>query len=204
MGKDAKEIFEDLKNNSIGKEGIRLINIKSKGVRIAGTILSLMLIFSTMCSCVKQQNNIFDEPVNVESNISNRTYYYNYDDNVVEELLYNETFRVREVLVFSNEDISLKDNKICNTVEEYKAAEALKDTDLIGFYEMVNKDEVETEKVIQALGYKNWDDYLISNNYIDKEGKPNKYVWLNDESQRLYDEYLKSFEDINESKGISK
>lgn len=35
----------------------------------------------------------------------------------------------------------------------------------------------ESEKVVQALGYESWNDFLIKNNYVNKNGKPDFNKW---------------------------
>lgn len=60
------------------------------------------------------------------------------------------------------------------TVEDYKKIEELSEEDLIGYYHKLGEEE--SEKVVQALGYDGWDDYLIKHNYL-RDGKPSIPEW---------------------------
>lgn len=64
---------------------------------------------------------------------------------------------------------------VSNSVDDYKKIKDLSDENLIGYYELLGKNE--SEKVVKALGYASWDDYLIKNNYVDDYGNPDLYGW---------------------------
>lgn len=49
----------------------------------------------------------------------------------------------------------------------------------MGFYKVLRLEE--SEKVVQALGYANWNDFLIKNGYVNKEGKPEMGLWTRSE-----------------------
>ena len=150
-------------------------------------IIAILLVTVLMCSSILgcECNNKKE----LHENKSGRDYNYDYNEFKMQDLLYVETQEIRKKLAFT--DLDITPGKINNTVEDYKEAiTGLDETDLIGFYLLVQYDEIETEKFIVALGYENWDDFLIKNNHIDREGEPSMGIWLNDEYQRLYDEYV--------------
>ena len=60
------------------------------------------------------------------------------------------------------------------TVDDYKNMKYLSENDLIGYYNVLGEEE--SEKVVQALGYDGWDDYLTKNNYL-RDGKPSFIEW---------------------------
>lgn len=65
----------------------------------------------------------------------------------------------------------------------------LSEQDLYGFVKYCGY--AEAEKVLGALGYESWNNYLSMKGYFDKDGKPSRLVWENYEETRL----------INEEKG---
>src|SRR5574344_1471083 len=60
---------------------------------------------------------------------------------------------------------------------DYTKLEGLSEDDLYGFSCYLGYNEA--EKVVQALGYKSWDNYFAMKGYVDKEGKPSREVWTN-------------------------
>lgn len=71
-----------------------------------------------------------------------------------------------------------------HTVEEYKTLD-LTDQDVFARDLYTGKEEA--EKVIKSLGYDDWNDYLIKQNYIDKNNDPDFHLWLFRWEQKVYD-----------------
>ena len=181
--KDVKEIYDNLKKNSICNDRIKM-NLKKI---VIPSILSLSTIFVSLSLYIDhQKNNYMDN--NITQYESGRTYNYTYIQSVVDNLISYEISNVRMKLVTNNIDTGNGIN-LNNSVEDYKTIHDLNKKDLYGFYELVQRNEIETEKVIKALGYNDWKDFLIKENCIDRDGKASIAVWRNDEKQRIYDEY---------------
>jgi|GEM_PF-3839973 len=162
---------------------------KNCGSEINGHAKIIVILLITILMCGSILGCERNDKIESHENKSGRDYNYDYNEFKMQDLLYVETQEIRKKLAFT--DLDITPGKINNTVEDYKEAiTGLDETDLIGFYLLVQYDEIETEKFIVALGYENWDDFLIKNNHIDREGEPSMGIWLNDEYQRLYDEYV--------------
>lgn len=84
---------------------------------------------------------------------------------------------VRETLKNNNKEYY--NSEICyikNDVSVYKKIKDLKEEDLIGYYKLLREEE--SGKVVQALGYNNWDSYLIKENCLDEKGKSDINKWF--------------------------
>ena len=90
----------------------------------------------------------------------------------------NTVNRIVSVYVFDAQEIYEKYNMSPterHSVEEYSKIPDINDENLIGFYEM--RDRIECDKIAQALGYDNLDDYLVKNGYVNSEGGPSIKAW---------------------------
>lgn len=70
-----------------------------------------------------------------------------------------------------------------NWRNSYGKIEDLCEDDLYGFTIYLGK--MEAEKVVRALGYTDFNNYLSMNGYFDSEGHPSMTVWVNYEEARL-------------------
>lgn len=75
---------------------------------------------------------------------------------------------------------------------DYSKITELSTDDLYGFYQYFGYSE--TEKVLGALGYNSWYNYLSKNGYYDNQGYPSVEVWENYEESDL----------VNEKRGVHK
>lgn len=63
-----------------------------------------------------------------------------------------------------------------NRIEDYRKIKELNNKTLIGFHAMLSNKEF--EKVVKAMGYDSFDDFLIENDYLDQNGQPSWTVWI--------------------------
>lgn len=61
------------------------------------------------------------------------------------------------------------------TVEDYSKMPDINDDNLIGFYEFKGKEEC--NKIAQALGYDDLNDYLVKHDYVTADGRPSVSAW---------------------------
>lgn len=76
---------------------------------------------------------------------------------------------------------------------DYSKIEDLSEKDLFGMLAYLGKEE--SEKVVQALGYTGWDNYLSMNGYFDESGNPSITVFRNMTESELVEEYREGKED---------
>lgn len=177
------ELLEKSKKNSIGidkksyKEGLK--NISKKTLLIS---LSLLMSLSFVaCSELKKDVVEYESVTNTivqedYSNLFNKTQdELDYIEGL--ERIPVEVMRVDELL---KENVIYEDSEIDN---KYKQIKNLTEDDLLGLYRLLGK--AECEKVVQALGYQNWDDYFIKNNCVDEKGEPQLSIWFERECIRL-------------------
>lgn len=77
-----------------------------------------------------------------------------------------------------------------NWFNNYDKLENVTEDDIYGFYCYFGREE--TEKVVQALGYTGWDNFLSMNGYYDESGNPSIEVWLNYAEAKNVAEYKAS------------
>ena len=194
------KIYSKLRENSIGND--KKCSMKSnKTVTVTvSALLSLFIAFSVVCKVNQSKKNIVEKNMyNQNINFEKRDYIYTFNQRIVDNILYDKVRDLRIKIVLNGDNVDLS-GELNNPISVYQNIGFL-ENDLISFYYLTNFDEVDTEKIVRVLGYESWDDYLVQNNYVDKNGKSNLAVWRNDEYQRLYDEYQRSFD---ESKGLIK
>ena len=71
------------------------------------------------------------------------------------------------------------------TPEDYRRIEGLNEEQLIYYYSTYGKDA--SEKVVQALGYEEWDEFLQKKGYINQKGEPDISEWVYEEYQKIND-----------------
>lgn len=70
------------------------------------------------------------------------------------------------------------------TVEEYeKVKDIFSEDDALLYYDKLGEDEC--NKIMSALGYEDYDDFLISKGYVDKNGKADRYRYRMDTHKRI-------------------
>ena len=83
-------------------------------------------------------------------------------------------------MILKENNIDLNGN---STVEDYKKIKELSEDDLIVLcFSLGTK---ECEKIVQAFGYENWDEFLIQNNYTNIKGKPDFTQWQVSEYRKI-------------------
>lgn len=70
---------------------------------------------------------------------------------------------------------------------DYSKIEDLSEKDLFGMLAYLGAEE--SEKVVQALGYTGWNNYLSMNGYFDESGNPSITVFRNMTESELVEEY---------------
>mgnify|MGYP004468562331 CR=1 FL=1 len=169
-----KDIYEKLKNNSIGENDIHKVKDVKKGKTLVKTIVPLLAIFMIVSVCGINVVNNYQESANTK-------YEFNYDLLTVSDSLFIYTDGIRSKMYLAH----LDPNKP-HTIEEYKTIH-LTNEDIFGIYQYTSRDKEETEKAIKSLGYDDWNDYLIKQNCINKNNEADFNLWVNIYYQKLYD-----------------
>lgn len=141
---DYKEMYNQIKLNSLKKTKILKTNKKAK-ILSKTLILFIIQFYILNLYTIDTENTIkYDEIP--DSNYS------------VSSIIVDNTVNIFEEM--ANSGIEYSDNL---TPEDYKKIKTLDEKDLYSYYNCLGK--VETEKVIIALGYDNWEDFLEKNNF---------------------------------------
>lgn len=182
MKKNYEELLENAKKNSIGqdKKSDLVMGVKdiSKKAMTAMLITALSL---SLCACNNKKQTI--EVPNVDTNIVVQidrddisATDYDFDYKTISGIKSDKIAKARAQLKIANIIYCDEYGRILsNDVEVYKSLKDLDESDLIGYYSILKKNE--SEKIIIALGYEGWDDYLIQYGYVDEDGKPQIEMW---------------------------
>jgi len=197
MDKDKMEIiYKKTVNNSVGRDKrcSYTKNIKNSINKIAIETLLLVFIASSLMGCTGQfalNNNVssMDNKESYTTTVERKYSYY--------EIASFEKNRVYGLM----EDNGLTDfihkgnDKHYNyTAEDFKKIKELDESYLYGFYMVADRETL--DEVCKALGYTDIKDYLIKNNYVDKENNPDVNVW--------YDSNLVNIQKIMSEQGIQR
>lgn len=136
--------LNEIKANSIGNDKKNKLKVKTKNIAKAALTTLLILSFTVgLCAC----------------GVSN-----------IEE---KQDINYKYVDMYTFETKAFLDKYIinsCSSVEDYEnLIHYLNEADMIIYYDKLGISE--TNKICMALGYENFDDFLIKNNYVDSEGK---------------------------------
>ena len=181
MNNNVDEILKNAKNNSIGSDKKhRLIRGTKKVAPKALLILVATVMAVNICACSSLESNMNFEgtPYDIEEQIDYKEGY---------SIAVDKMYIAKRILKENGVDIAKS-----NEVSTYAKISELREDDLIGYYKLLG--EKETEKILQALGYEGWNDFLTKQECFDKDGKPSRYVW----ERKTYVEYGKQYEDTED------
>lgn len=108
---------------------------------------------------------------------------YNHDSReVIEQVSMDASLKLSSSGLFVVPDPASKEWK-----NDYSKIENLSEDDLYGMFKYLGTSE--SEKVVQALGYTGWDNYLSMNGYFNVDGEPSIIVYDNMMESKLVREY---------------
>jgi len=178
--KDYQLIYENLKNNSIGKEKICSSNFAVKKIALTVALTTFISVFTTACSV-----SLKDKLFNSKDTSSVVEVYEPTKYSRVEISSYNQ-LRSRNLLVdngFTDYKIEGDYRDYNYTAEQFSTIKDLDDTYLYGFYMVVT--EKTFSNILNALGYKDLNDFLVKNKYVDSENKPSKQKWYSENTKQI-------------------
>ena len=147
-----QELYSKIKEKSLIMQKNRLKPYKKTITK--QSLITILALASTISLCACQTDQL---------TLNNNT-------SIVKDQAY-ETWYEYGIKVYD----SKAEEYVSNSVEDYKRIENLSEDDLLGYYALLGMNE--SEKVVQALGYEGWDDFLIKNNYVNEQGKPDFSKW---------------------------
>lgn len=168
-----KQIYEKLKKNSIGEnETQKVSNVKKRKILVK-SVVPLIVIFAIFSACsLNSSVNYTDKHVEEQ---------FTYDSLIVYDNLFKYTDDTKSKMYLAHLMPSES-----HSIEEYKTLN-LTDQDIFSIYMFTTNNKKETEKAIKALGYNDWNDYLIKQHCVDDNNKPSFSLWLNRWYQKIYD-----------------
>lgn len=168
MESNKDTMLEICKSNSIGKDKVTKLKYTKRKIAAAvltAAIASFSVVGLTGCSTA----DIF-APQEISQQLS-----------VYETMAYNE------MTYYNIPYYSSTGEEINNDVSDYKKIENLSEENLIGYYYALG--EKECEKVVQALGYNDWNDFLIKNHCYDENGNPSIEAWKMQVRSQIAEQY---------------
>lgn len=169
-----EDMFNKSLNNSIGNEKkVKKQFIKKKFVQIplailAGTIIAISVTGCGLLPNATKGQDVYDQYMNISQE---------YGVSVSDVNKY-QVDRLYELLDKNN--INKYENngpyrKYYATEDDYKMVEGLDESYLCTLYITSGRDAA--NEMAKSLGFENLDDFLIKNNYTDKNGNANYRLW---------------------------
>lgn len=178
-----ENIYNVLEKNSIGNEKKCPNNRKKKKVILKislGMLTGLLIVVGIIgSSLIKLNNNYYEQIQQIEDVDNNDVERYGYSIINIQEYGKLITKNMLKEYGFDNYTINDDNYRHYNyTSDDYKKIINFDERYLYSLYLVV--DDYTINEFTKSLGYKDLDDYLIKNNYIDDEGKASTYKWLID------------------------
>ena len=150
------DLYTKAKNNSIGANKKDVLKVQKKNVsKKILTSLFAVLISLSLCACY---NN---------SNEKTASFYDEVNMDVVNLYLSDSYYELDKII----KDTDVKKYYTDNSIEQYmQIKDYLREEDMLIYYNTFGKDEI--DDVSKVMGYENFNDFLIKNEYVDEEGNP--------------------------------
>lgn len=181
-----KDIYEKLKNNSIGEEkksSNKRIKVQATLKKGIAAFLSVFAI-SSMVGCgmhVKSNDEKDNNSVVSLWDINGTWNGYSYD-----QIVDFEENRVKEVLEINHMEDYTKEGHRRNykyTADDYKKVIEFDESYIGGFYHLT--DTYSLDQFCASRGYENFHDYLEKNGYTTEDGKDNLEKWQADNLEKI-------------------
>lgn len=189
-------IFEKLKENSIGKEKRvkKEFKIKKGIVRAAAAVLVGFLMATSLTGCMAGKKSGYQ--------IMQEYEHINEDYGVTAgEISYYEKDRLYDLLDsngITNYDEQNGTRKYHCTADEYATVKGLDESYIYTMYYTSSKEAA--LEMAKALGYSSLDDFLTESGYVGLDGKPDYFLWAAVDSINM----AKEISANNNQKGVSK
>lgn len=169
-----EQILQNAKKNSIGVDKKERLIMKTKEISKKVLAAILVVVMAVSLSACGPSRDYVDGYAQLELDV----------------------YSVSQELENYGIEYTYNEDKEKNTIETYEQIESLSEEQLLAYYTLLGENEC--EKVVMALGYEGWDDYLTKNNYVDEKGNPDIYEWSYEAQEELGKKYEQSFEDVGE------
>lgn len=184
---EAEAIYNNAKNNSIGKEKKSSAQRFKRNVilSIATAALVTVLASAGFLAMHNHEEELTDSPDRIE-------YVTEVDGYDMSDLSIYQNLRVYDLLDnygFTDYDGSGYNRTYNYTEEDFQRLKGINENYLYGFYCATS--EQNFKDVLSVFGYDSLDSYLIDRNYVDKQGNPSIDAW-NDATMQEMANILKS------------
>lgn len=184
---EAEAIYNNAKNNSIGKEKKSSAQRFKRNVilSIATAALVTVLASAGFLAMHKNKEELTDSPDRIE-------YVTEIDGYNMSDLSIYQNLRVYDLLDnygFTDYNGSGYNRTYNYTEEDFQRLKGINENYLYGFYCATS--EQNFKDVLSVFGYDSLDSYLIDRNYVDKQGNPSIDAW-NDATMQEMANILKS------------
>ena len=150
------DLYKRAKENSIGTNKKEELKVKRKNVskKILASLFAVLISLS-LCACY---NN---------SNEKTASFYNEVNMDVVNLYLSDSYYELDKII----KDTDVKKYYKDNSIEQYmQIKDYLREEDMLIYYNTFGKGEI--DDISKVMGYENFNDFLIKNEYVDEEGNP--------------------------------
>lgn len=184
---EAEAIYNNAKNNSIGKEKRASAQRFKRNVMLSIATATLVTALASAGFLAMHQNKeeLTDSPDKIE-------YVTEIDGYDMSDLSIYQNLRVYDLLDnygFTDYEGSGYNRTYNYTEEDFQRLRGINENYLYGFYCATSKQNF--KDVLSVFGYDSLDSYLIDRNYVDKQGNPSVDAW-NDATMQEMANLLKS------------
>lgn len=184
---EAEAIYNNAKNNSIGKEKKASAQRFKRNVILSITTATLVTALASAGFLAMYQNKeeLTDSPDRIE-------YVTEIDGYDMSNLSIYQNLRVYDLLDnygFTDYEGSGYNRTYNYTEEDFQRLKGINENYLYGFYCATSNQNF--KDVLSVFGYDSLDSYLIDRNYVDKQGNPSVDAW-NDATMQEMANLLKS------------
>lgn len=170
---EAEVIYNNAKNNSIGKEKKASAQRFKRNVVLSIATAALVTVLASAGFLAMQENKeeLTDSPDRIE-------YVTEVDGYNMSDLSIYQNLRVYDLLDnygFTDYEGSGYNRTYNYTAEDFQRLKGIDENYLYGFYCATS--EQNFKDVLSVFGYDSLDSYLIDRNYIDKQGNPSIDTW---------------------------
>lgn len=174
---ELNNIYENTKKNSIGNEKKSQANRTRRSIplKITVGVLVATLALSGLTGCTLKKDYTNNTQTEQTQTIEYQNEYNGYKDTeigIYERLRFNDLMEK-----YNFTDYEMKDNKknYNYTSEDFKTITELDETYLYAAYTITTKETF--NNILNALGYTNFEEFLVSNGYVNESNEPDLMVW---------------------------
>ncbi len=180
MQDNYQKIYKNMETNSIGSEKRCNKKIIKKNVKLnitLATLVGAIVVSGVVGLKIKNEKEFLSYNEYIQTEEYQEKYgTYGYSQQEIINYAKEKSINLLEENNMTEDGKSSYGFKHYSyTIEDYKKIDKLDESYLLGFYEGTTQSTF--NNILMSLGYNSLDDFLLQNNYVDKNGNPDIAEW---------------------------